>query len=114
MVEAKLRLCLCTARGQCRQSSRPCGANRTLSRHCRAKLKVPSVHESRSPWIGSAFSYAHAQLADDEHFELRMRDALAPAHTSRWPFQRARLQLAYGTWLRRQRRVAEARAPLRS
>ena len=32
----------------------------------------------------------------------------------RWPLARARLSLAYGTWLRRQRRVAESRAELRS
>jgi DNA-binding NarL/FixJ family response regulator len=32
----------------------------------------------------------------------------------RWPFQRARLQLAYGQWLRRQRRIADSRAVLRS
>ena len=31
----------------------------------------------------------------------------------RWPFPRARLQLAYGLWLRRQRRSSDARAPLR-
>jgi DNA-binding NarL/FixJ family response regulator len=32
----------------------------------------------------------------------------------RWPFQRARLQLTYGAWLRRQRRIADARSALRS
>ena len=32
---------------------------------------------------------------------------------SSWPFQRARLLLAYGVWLRRQRRPADSRAPLR-
>ena len=32
------------------------------------------------------------------------------ATSTRWPFQRARLLLAYGQWLRRQRRVAESRA----
>jgi DNA-binding NarL/FixJ family response regulator len=33
---------------------------------------------------------------------------------ARWPFQRARLLLAYGRWLRRERRVAESRPPLRA
>ena len=33
---------------------------------------------------------------------------------TRWPWPRARLELAYGSWLRRQRRVAESRPPLRS
>ncbi len=32
----------------------------------------------------------------------------------RWPWLRARVELAYGSWLRRQRRVAQARQPLRS
>jgi DNA-binding CsgD family transcriptional regulator len=66
----------------------------------------------KSSWIQSAFSYAHAQVADDENAETRFHEALVLA--SRWPFQRARLQLAYGAWLRRQRRAADARAPLRS
>jgi DNA-binding NarL/FixJ family response regulator len=32
----------------------------------------------------------------------------------RWPWPRARLELAYGSWLRRQRRAAESRSPLRA
>jgi DNA-binding CsgD family transcriptional regulator len=32
----------------------------------------------------------------------------------RWPLYRARLELMYGVWLRRQRRAAESRSPLRS
>jgi len=43
----------------------------------------------------------------------RFDEALA-ADFARWPFQRARLLLAYGRWLRRERRVAESRPPLRS
>jgi ATP/maltotriose-dependent transcriptional regulator MalT len=74
----------------------------------------PSVAGSRSPWIRAAFSYARAQLADDAHFEQQAREALSQGQVGRWPFQRARLQLSYGTWLRRQRRVADARLPLRS
>ncbi|MGW1001864.1 helix-turn-helix transcriptional regulator [Streptomyces sp. NPDC002520] len=31
-----------------------------------------------------------------------------------WPFHRAQLQLSYGRWLRRQRRILEARRPLRA
>src|SRR5262249_1292689 len=74
----------------------------------------PLVKDSPSPWIRSAFSYAHAQLADDAHFEQRCRDALAQTQAGRWPFQRARLQLSFGTWLRRQRRIMDARAQLRA
>jgi DNA-binding CsgD family transcriptional regulator len=74
----------------------------------------PLVEGSGSLWIRSAFAYAHAQLADDAHFEQRFREALAQTQAGRWPFQRARLQLSYGTWLRRQRRISDARAALRS
>jgi DNA-binding CsgD family transcriptional regulator len=72
----------------------------------------PMVEGSTSLWIRSAFSYAHAQLASDAAFEQRLGDALPL--TNRWPFQRARLQLSQGTWLRRQRRIADARGPLRA
>jgi DNA-binding CsgD family transcriptional regulator len=74
----------------------------------------PLVEGSRSAWIRSAFKYAHAQLADDAEFEQQFREALAQTQAGRWPFQRARLQLSYGTWLRRQRRISDARAALRS
>jgi DNA-binding CsgD family transcriptional regulator len=73
----------------------------------------PMVEGSMSLWIRSAFTYAHAQLADDAHFEQRFREALAQTQAGRWPFQRARLQLSYGTWLRRQRRISDARVALR-
>jgi RNA polymerase sigma factor (sigma-70 family) len=33
---------------------------------------------------------------------------------TRWPQYRARLQLAFGEWLRRRRRTTESRAPLRA
>jgi DNA-binding CsgD family transcriptional regulator len=58
-------------------------------------------------------AYARAVLADDEDAEQRFRDAL-DQDLVRWPWPKARLELAYGTWLRRQRRVAESRQPLRS
>jgi ATP/maltotriose-dependent transcriptional regulator MalT len=56
--------------------------------------------------------FAHALLSDDEDAEERFRSAL-DLDMSRAPFARARLMLAYGAWLRRRRRVMEARTPLR-
>ena len=58
-------------------------------------------------------SYARAVLADDEDAERLYLAALAE-DLVRWPWTKARLELAYGSWLRRQRRVAESRAPLRA
>ncbi|HET7017966.1 MAG TPA: AAA family ATPase [Streptosporangiaceae bacterium] len=58
-------------------------------------------------------SYARAVLAPDDQAEELFQAALE-ADLIRWPWLRARLDLAYGSWLRRQRRVAQARTPLRS
>ena len=57
--------------------------------------------------------YARAVLAEDGDAERLYQDALSRDLT-RWPWPRARIELAYGSWLRRQRRVAESRAPLRA
>ena len=59
-----------------------------------------------SPRSHVALSYARALLADDERLYL---DALGTAAND-WPFAHARAQLAYGTWLRRHRRTADAGA----
>ncbi|WP_238008547.1 AAA family ATPase [Dactylosporangium sp. AC04546] len=66
-----------------------------------------------SPALHAGLRYARAVLADDARAEALFRAALS-AETSRWPFSRARTQLAYGQWLRRQRRPVESRAPLRA
>jgi ATP/maltotriose-dependent transcriptional regulator MalT len=57
--------------------------------------------------------YARAVLAQDSDAEDLYRTALSQ-DLSRWPWPRARIELAYGTWLRRHRRAAESRVPLRS
>ena len=52
-------------------------------------------------------------LAEGAEAETLYEAALGTDLTS-WPFARARLQLAYGAWLRRQRRVTASRLPLRA
>jgi DNA-binding CsgD family transcriptional regulator len=68
---------------------------------------------SRSPVLHAGLRYARALLASDADAEGLFADALR-ADLARWPFARARVQLAYGGWLRRQRRVAESREHLRT
>ena len=68
-----------------------------------------SEREIRVRW---GVLYARAVLADDAAAEAQFTAALAAPWSAR-PFTRARLQLAYGMWLRRQRRVVESREPLR-
>jgi DNA-binding CsgD family transcriptional regulator len=70
-----------------------------------------------SPWQRITMAYARAVLAassdDDAAAEAAFAAALA-MDLQRWPLPRARLLLAHGAWLRRQRRVAAARDPLRT
>ncbi len=70
----------------------------------------PLAGQTPSPWFRVAVAYARVLLADDE---AGFTAALSQDLTS-WPFVRARLQLAFGEWLRRQRRAAESRGPLRA
>jgi DNA-binding CsgD family transcriptional regulator len=58
-------------------------------------------------------SYARAVLAPDDAADDLYRQALQN-DLVRWPWLRARIELAYGSWLRRQRKVAQSRTYLRS
>jgi len=60
-----------------------------------------------------AVEHARAMLAEEVEAEDLFGRALDTVR-SRRPFVRARLQLAFGAWLRRNRRVVESRAPLRA
>lgn len=65
-----------------------------------------------SPTLHAGLVYARPVLAPDDAAEPLYNAALA-SHLRHHPFDHARLQLAYGAWLRRQRRVSESRGPLR-
>ena len=67
---------------------------------------------TRSPLLQAALEFARPVLAPDEN-EAAFQ-ATSGAELASWPFIRARLQLAYGIWLRRQRRTADSRTPLRA
>ncbi|MEU1513335.1 AAA family ATPase [Streptomyces sp. NPDC005811] len=69
--------------------------------------------QTPSPGLHSGLSYARAVLAEDTDAEGRFRAAL-DGGLCPWPFDRARLQLAYGQWLRRQRRAMDSRVQLRA
>ncbi|RSM69611.1 LuxR family transcriptional regulator [Actinoplanes sp. ATCC 53533] len=85
-----------------------CGEEDAL-RATSARL-APIARECGSPALVVALRYADAMLAGEAQ---RFETALA-ADLSEWPFERARLERAYGAWLRRQRRAAESRPLLRS
>ncbi|WP_345144398.1 ATP-binding protein [Dactylosporangium darangshiense] len=66
-----------------------------------------------SPPLQHGLRYARALLAPDAEAQP-LYEATLQADVGAWPFPRARVQLGYGEWLRRQRRVAESRAHLRA
>jgi DNA-binding CsgD family transcriptional regulator len=83
-----------------------------------ARARLTAVEAAAGPapasWIELGLRHARALLAaDDEEAARHFAEALS-ADLDRWPFQRARLLLAYGQWLRRQRRIADSRTPLRT
>ena len=73
----------------------------------------PAAELTPAPRVQVAMAHARALLAEPDEATALYAAALDADLTS-WPFARARLQLALGTWLRRHRRVAESRAPLRA
>ena len=86
-------------------------------RHAEARTIMEGLEDTArqipSPLLHTQLLYARAVLATDEDAEALYLAALEH-DLVRWPLPRALLELAYGSWLRRQRRPREARAPLRS
>ncbi|MGY1940705.1 ATP-binding protein [Nocardia gipuzkoensis] len=72
----------------------------------------PVAASTPSPALHIGMRYARAVLAGESAGES-FAVALA-ADLTRWPAERGRLHLAYGEWLRRQRRVVESRTHLRT
>jgi len=92
-------------------------AARHVDRLEAARARVAQVEagagERPGTWVALGLRHARALVADPTDAGDRFDEALA-ADLTRWPFQRARVQLAYGQWLRRNRRVAESRGLLRA
>ncbi|MGW4461060.1 ATP-binding protein [Micromonospora sp. NPDC004704] len=86
-------------------------------RHAEARSVLTSMEDlaGASPSTGStiALEYARAVLADPASAESLFRAAMDGAGRQ-LPWHRARAELAYGSWLRRQRRAVDSREPLRA
>jgi len=88
-------------------SERPNAATEVLAR------MEAAAQTSASPSLHEGLRLAKACLAAPEEAEELFHAALA-ADLTRQPFTRARTELAYGEWLRRQRRAADSRQHLRT
>ena len=65
-----------------------------------------------APLLHLGLRFGRALLAEESEAEALYEVALAAE--PKWPFDYARLQLAYGRWLRHQRRITESRPYLRT
>jgi DNA-binding CsgD family transcriptional regulator len=85
--------------------------NREAARRRCAEL-VPEAAATGSPLLRASVALAAPMLATDDAQALF--DAAFDADLAAWPLLRARLQLAYGMWLRRRQQAGDSRAPLRA
>ena len=72
----------------------------------------PVAAQSRSPVLEIGLRFARALVAPDNEAEALFEAAIS--EDTSLPLMVARSQLAYGLWLRRHRRIAESRGPLRA
>jgi DNA-binding CsgD family transcriptional regulator len=73
-----------------------------------------AARQSESAWSLAAASRARGLLAGEDEFERCFAEAFAHHERATLPFERARTDLCLGERLRRSRRPADAREPLRS
>jgi DNA-binding CsgD family transcriptional regulator len=66
-----------------------------------------------SPRLGQLIARARGLLADPADAEAQFEAALADPAGDQWPFERAQLRLDYAEWLRRRRRINDAKPELR-
>ncbi|MCH5676883.1 hypothetical protein [Streptomyces gilvus] len=66
-----------------------------------------------SPGVRRTLALTRLLLAEDDDMEQRFTEATTLGAAAS-PWYRARVNLAYGAWLRRQRRVVASRGPLRA
>jgi DNA-binding CsgD family transcriptional regulator len=65
-----------------------------------------------SPRLGQLIARARGLLADPASSEAHFDKALADPAGDQWPFERAQLRLDYAEWLRRRRRINDAKPVL--
>jgi RNA polymerase sigma factor (sigma-70 family) len=78
------------------------------------RLTLESLAEqSQASFLRAILAYAKPLVAPDDEAENLFQAAISEGLTE-LPCYRGRLLLNYGRWLRRQRRISESRAPLRT
>jgi len=70
------------------------------------------LHGIASPRLEQLIARARGILADPDAAEAHFGTALADPAGDQWPFERAQLRLDYAEWLRRRRRINDAKPVL--
>ncbi|HEY6758512.1 MAG TPA: AAA family ATPase [Baekduia sp.] len=86
--------------------------NEEAARRALAELE-PLATLTPAPAVQMSLRHARAVLGTGDDVERLFEAALDPS-LGEWPFETARVRLAYGAFLRRARRVADSRQPLRA
>ena len=88
------------------------GGYQDAARRHHAEL-IPEAAAAGSPLLRASLAVAAPMLAAGDDAQA-LFDAAFDADLAAWPLHRARLQLAYGMWLRRRQQAGDSRAPLRA
>jgi DNA-binding CsgD family transcriptional regulator len=75
---------------------------------------IERLAQAGVPWARVRVAHCRALLADDGTAERAFQEALAHHQHAQRPYERARTELAYGEFLRRDRRRVDARAHLQA
>jgi DNA-binding CsgD family transcriptional regulator len=84
-------------------------AERHLDAKTMLERALARVSPASGPRLAQLTARARGLLAEPVSAEAHFAAAVADPAGNRWPFERAQLQLDYGEWLRRQRRINDAK-----
>ena len=87
-------------------------AERHLEARALTELTLAQVGPEPGPRLGQLAARARGLLAEPTDAEAHFAKGLSEPAGDTWPFERAQLQLDYGEWLRRQRRINDAKPVL--
>ena len=87
-------------------------ADRRIEGHDVIEHALSRLHGTASPRLEQLIARARGILADPDTAEAHFDKALADPAGDQWPFERAQLRLDYAEWLRRRRRINDAKAVL--
>jgi DNA-binding CsgD family transcriptional regulator len=87
-------------------------AGRRIEGHDVIEHALSRLNGIASPRLGQLIARARGILAGPDGAEAQFDTALADPAGDQWPFERAQLRLDYGEWLRRRRRINDAKPVL--